>query len=91
MTKKRKRMTENGPIDTRPAVQRVVFVQKFVPHYRLPLFENLREQFAKKGVDFILIYGQPDAYEGSKIRMEYPEWGKRVKSFIIPLPGKFTR
>ena len=39
----------------------------------------------------MLIYGQPDPYEGSKIRMEYPEWGHRVKSLIVPLPGKFTR
>ncbi|ASJ74540.1 glycosyltransferase family 4 protein [Granulosicoccus antarcticus] len=72
-------------------IKRVVFVQKFVPHYRLPLFENLREQFAQQGIEFVLIYGPPDAYEGSKIRMEYPEWGHRVKSLIIPLPGKFTR
>jgi len=39
----------------------------------------------------VLVYGQPDPYEGSKIRMEFPDWGRRVKSLIIPLPGKFTR
>lgn len=70
---------------------RVVFVQKFVPHYRLPLFEKLRDKFAEHGIEFILIYGRPDGYEGSKIKMEYPEWGHQVKSWIIPLPGKFTR
>jgi len=71
--------------------QRVVFVQKFVPHYRLPLFEKLRDKFAAHGIEFVLIYGRPDGYEGSKIKMEYPEWGQKVKSWIIPLPGKFTR
>jgi len=70
---------------------RVVFVQKFVPHYRLPLFEKLRVKFAEHDVEFVLIYGRPDGYEGSKIKMEYPEWGDQVKSWIIPLPGKFTR
>jgi len=76
---------------SRAAVKRVVFVQKFVPHYRLPLFEKLRSGFAEQGIEFVLVYGQPDAYEGSKIRMEYPDWGMRVNSRIIPLPGKFTR
>ncbi len=84
-------MTDNSQVDKKAKVRRVVFVQKFVPHYRLPLFENLRDQFAQEGIEFVLIYGQPDPYEGSKIRMEFPEWGRRVKSLIIPLPGKFTR
>ena len=73
------------------SAKRVVFVQKFVPHYRLPLFEKLRDKFAEHGIEFVLIYGRPDGYEGSKIKMEYPEWGQQVKSWIIPLPGKFTR
>jgi len=84
-------MSKNVVSSKKTRVKRVVFVQKFVPHYRLPLFENLRSQFAQQGIEFVLIYGQPDAYEGSKIRMEYPDWGTRVKSLIIPLPGKFTR
>lgn len=84
-------MTDGNQVKNQSSVKRVVFVQKFVPHYRLPLFENLREQFTAQGIEFVLIYGPPDAYEGSKIRMEYPEWGHRVKSLIIPLPGKFTR
>lgn len=84
-------MTNNQQVKNSRKVRRVVFVQKFVPHYRLPLFENLRDQFAQHEIEFVLIYGQPDAYEGSKIRMEFPEWGTRVKSLIIPLPGKFTR
>jgi len=67
----------------------VVFVQKFVPHYRLPLFELLKEKLAARGVEFVLIYGQPDPFEGSKIRMEFPSWGTRVKSLIIPLPGRY--
>ena len=84
-------MNDKARKDKQENVTRVVFVQKFVPHYRLPLFENLRDQFAREGIEFVLIYGQPDPYEGSKIRMKFPEWGKRVKSWIIPLPGKFTR
>lgn len=71
-------------------VKRVVFVQKFVPHYRLPLFELLRERLATQGIEFILVYGRPDPYEGSKIKMEFPEWGIKVRSLIIPLPGRYV-
>lgn len=88
-------MSSHNQIASEPStstkVKRVVFVQKFVPHYRLPLFEKLRTKFAEHGIEFVLIYGRPDAYEGSKIKMEYPDWGQKVSSWIIPLPGKFTR
>lgn len=68
---------------------RVVFVQKFVPHYRLPFFESLRAQLAEKGIDFVLVYGQPDPFEGSKVNMEYPDWGQRVVSKIPKLAGRY--
>jgi len=68
---------------------RVVFVQKFVPHYRLPFFERVRARLAERGIPFVLIYGQPDPYEGSKVKMEYPEWGHRVKSRIIKVAGRY--
>lgn len=71
-------------------IKRVVFVQKFVPHYRLPLFELLKEKLAAHNIEFILVYGQPDPFEGSKIKMMFPEWGRRVKSLIIPLPGRYV-
>jgi len=35
-------------------VKRVVFIQKFVPHYRLPLFESLRDKLHKNNIEFIL-------------------------------------
>jgi len=68
---------------------RVVFVQKFVPHYRLPFFERFRDELTERGIEFLLIYGEPDAYEGSKVRMEYPEWGTKVNSRIVKLAGRF--
>jgi len=70
-------------------VKRVVFIQKFVPHYRLPLFESLRDQLKKNNIEFILIYGSPDPYEGSKIKMSYPEWGIKVDSKIFKFFGRY--
>jgi len=68
---------------------RVVFVQKFVPHYRLPMFEQLRENLAKKDVEFVLLYGPPDAYEGSKVKTMEPPWGLRVNSRIFSVLGRY--
>ena len=68
---------------------RVVFVQKFVPHYRLPFFSLVRQELASRGIEFVLVYGQPDPYEGSKVKMEYPVWGNRVKNHIVKLAGKY--
>lgn len=68
---------------------RVVFVQKFVPHYRLPFFEKLRERLAADGDELVLVYGEPDPFEGSKVRMEYPEWGIRTESTIRRVAGRY--
>jgi len=68
---------------------RVVFVQKFVPHYRLPMFEQLRDNLAKNDVDFVLLYGPPDAYEGSKVKTMEPSWGLKVNSRIFSVLGRY--
>ena len=68
---------------------RVVFVQKFVPHYRLPMFEQLRDNLAKNDVEFVLLYGHPDAYEGSKVRTMEPSWGLKVDSRIFSVLGRY--
>ncbi|MEE9321750.1 MAG: glycosyltransferase family 4 protein [Granulosicoccus sp.] len=68
---------------------RVVFVQKFVPHYRLPFFERLRSELAARDIGFELIYGPPDPYEKSKVRMEFPEWGRQVNSRIVKIAGRY--
>ena len=59
---------------------RVVFVQKFVPHYRLPFFERVRDTLAARDIEFVLVYCEPDPYENSKVQMVYPEWGIRAKT-----------
>ncbi len=70
-------------------VERVVFVQKFVPHYRAPFFERLRASLAERGIELVLVCGQPDPFEGSKVRVEYPDWAQRVKSRIVRFRGRY--
>lgn len=68
---------------------RVVFVQKFVPHYRLPFFEGLRARLAARGDELVLIYGPPDPFEGSKVKTVSPDWGIAVRSRIMKLAGRY--
>ena len=68
---------------------RVVFVQKFVPHYRLPFFERVRDMLKTQGVEFVLIYCEPDPYEHSKVQMVYPDWGIRAKTKHFSLLGRY--
>lgn len=71
------------------AHMRVVFIQKFVPHYRLPFFERVRDSFAAQGIQFVLLYCEPDPYENSKVQMVYPDWGVRVKTRHFSVFGRY--
>jgi len=68
---------------------RVVFVQKFVPHYRLPFFERVRNSLAANGIEFILLYCEPDPYENSKVQMVQPDWGAQLKTQHFKLLGRY--
>lgn len=68
---------------------RVVFVQKFVPHYRLPFFERFRDRLLEHGIELVLIYGDPDPFEGSKVKTESPPWGIKVNSRILHVKGRY--
>jgi glycosyltransferase involved in cell wall biosynthesis len=68
---------------------RVVFVQKFVPHYRLPFFERVRDELARQGIEFVLIYGSPDPFEESKVKMAYPDWGIHAKTRHVGIAGRY--
>jgi len=68
------------PAESANSLMRIVFVQKFVPHYRLPFFERVKETLEQRGIEFVLIYCEPDPYENSKVQMVYPEWGIRAST-----------
>gem|GEM_PF-128304 len=45
---------------------RVVCIQRRLPHYRVPLFEALREELDRRDIEFVLVHGQPSQAETSK-------------------------
>ena len=71
------------------AARRVVFVQKFVPHYRLGFFEGVRAELRRRGLELVLVHGPPDPYEGSKVRTVSPEWGTRVETRHLRVRGRW--
>ena len=81
----------DNPIDARQTdlAMNVVFVQKFVPHYRLPFHEGIRDELKRRGIGYTLVYGPPDPFEGSKVKTVSPAWGERVKSRIFNARGRY--
>ena len=71
------------------AARRVVFVQKFVPHYRLAFLEGARDELARRGIELVLVYGPPDPYEGSKVRTVAPDWGVRADTRHLSVRGRW--
>jgi len=60
------------------AAPRVLCVQRRLTHYRVALFEELRNLLAKDGVVFDLAYGQPCAQEAEKSDQGDIGWAHKV-------------
>ena len=46
--------------------RRVVIVQRRLPHYRVPLFERMRQRAQERGLQLELVHGDPTAEEATK-------------------------
>lgn len=57
---------------------RVVIVQRRLTHYRVPLFERLREMLAARGIDLDVVYGDPMPEEERKRDSGSLPWGIHV-------------
>ncbi len=47
-------------------MRRVVIVQRRLPHYRVPFFEALRARAAARGIEIVLVHGDPTPEEALK-------------------------
>ncbi|MGG7652426.1 glycosyltransferase [Kocuria rosea] len=61
--------------------QRVVIVQPYVPAYRVPFFERLRQALADQGVDCIVAAGVPRGDQAGRGDSVRPDW-------LIPIQQK---
>lgn len=60
------------------AMRRVVIVQRRLPHYRVPLFERLREQSAARGIELVLVHGDPTPEEAEKRDAGRIDWARHA-------------
>lgn len=61
-----------------PKLYRVVIVQRRMTHYRLPLFDRMRELLEQKGIDLIVVQGDATADEKLKKDCGNLSWGAYV-------------
>ena len=70
-----------GPItpdSTFPRRQRVVCIQRRLTHYRVPLFNAMKADLANRGVDFVLLHGNPAPSELAKNDSDQLDWAQFV-------------
>ena len=63
---------------TQALAPRVVCIQRRLTHYRVPLFELVRNRLAEHGVRFDLVFGEPTRVERAKKDEGRLEWGTHV-------------
>jgi GT2 family glycosyltransferase/glycosyltransferase involved in cell wall biosynthesis len=81
-----------GPATSAPASSppptEVVILYKSLPHYRVPLYELMREQLAQSNVTLRLIVGQPNAIESTKNDTGEITWAELVQNRQLPARGQ---
>ena len=73
----------------RLAVPRVVIVNRFVPHYRGPFYELLREMLAARGVELDFVYGDLDEGESTRQGAIDVEWGLKRHTKALQLGDRY--
>jgi glycosyltransferase involved in cell wall biosynthesis len=68
---------------------RVVFLTATLPQYRLSFHDNVRTRLADQGIQYELIFGQPNMVEAEKEHFASLLWGKRIVNRYLKL-GPFT-
>lgn len=69
---------------------RIIFVQKFIPHYRLPFFLIVKAKLESCGIEFVLVHGEADPIEKSKIKTVSPAWAVQADNKILKIYGRYT-
>ncbi len=65
-------------------IHRVAIVQRVLPHYRLPFFQELRDFLVLRNVKLDLIYGQGNLKDKAKKDQDHLYWGVKLKNFYLP-------
>ncbi|MDF2045939.1 glycosyltransferase [Microbacterium sp. Kw_RZR3] len=66
----------------------VVVTQPYVPAYRVPLFENIREKLGTRGIRFLVAAGHPVGSQAARGDRESPPWRVDVRSKGVRLGAR---
>ena len=58
--------------------KRVLIIQRIVPHYRVPLFQQLAKMCDENSADFTLVYGQEQAGTVPKSVDLHEPWAVKI-------------
>ena len=67
---------------------KVLIAYKYVPQYRAPFFEQLRERLAEDGIDLTLVYGDPTPSEASKRDAVALPWATYLSNRLFGFRGR---
>lgn len=69
-------------------MRKVVLLQSRLMHYRVELFERLREACASRNIDFRLVHGQATEREESKRDVGFLPWADMVSNHYLAIGGR---
>lgn len=68
-------------------MRRVVIIYRFLPQYRVPFYEGLREVLRSEGVELTLVHGDGDETDRAKSDLVSLPWASAVPNRIINVLG----
>ena len=60
--------------------RKIAIIYQYIPQYRRRFYELLRETLNSRGLEFTVVYGQPDPDEAKKGDAAELQWGQRIRN-----------
>jgi glycosyltransferase involved in cell wall biosynthesis len=68
---------------------RVIFLTDILPQYRIPFHEGVRARLSGRGIQYDVIFGQPDEADAAKADSATLSWGKQIVNRRLRV-GRFS-
>ena len=70
-------------------MRRILIAYKYVPQYRAPFFEQLRERLAHDDIELTLVYGDPTPAEATKKDATRLPWATYLPNRLFGVRGRY--
>src|SRR5262245_19634476 len=68
-------------------MSRVLVIQRYVPAYRVPLFDALDRELAQDGIDLCVAHGRPQGAQAARRDAVSAPWAAVVPELTLRIPG----